>query len=109
MPIAAAPGRLPGLLAHVRRGVVAGDRVLGHEQPDAEHEPEARPSPENPELLIVSVNTNDGRLVLRGTTASTTTTTPTPIMCHQAEIVLSWASRLTLSRFSARCSAMITV
>jgi hypothetical protein len=44
-----------------------------------------------------------------GTTASTTTITATPAMCHQAEIVLSWASRLMLSRFSPMCSAMITV
>jgi hypothetical protein len=33
----------------------------------------------------------------------------TPIMCHQAENVFSLASRFTCSRFSARCSAMITV
>ena len=49
------------------------------------------------------------RLVRSGTTASTTTIDDTPTMCHHAEMVLSWASRLMLSRFSAMCSAMITV
>ena len=57
---------------------------------------------------MVSVNTNATDRCW-GTSASTTTTTATPIMCHHAEIVFSWASRLTLSRFSAMCSAMITV
>ena len=62
----------------------------------------------NPELSIVSVNTNATDWC-SGTIARITTTTATPTMCHQAEIVLSWASRLMLSRFSAMCSAMITV
>src|ERR687897_727233 len=66
------------------------------------------PSPGNPELLIVSVNTNETDWWL-GTTASTTTTTATPIMCHQAEIVFSWASRLMFSRLSAICAAAMIV
>ena len=61
-----------------------------------------------PELLTVSVNTNPTDWC-SGTIARITTMTATPTMCHQAEIVLSWASRLMFSRFIAMCSAMITV
>ena len=66
------------------------------------------PTPVNPESSIVCVNTNATDRCW-GTRASTATTTVTPIMCHHAETVLSWASRLTLSRFSAMCSATTTV
>src|SRR3954452_5418894 len=63
---------------------------------------------ENPELLIVWVNTNAADWWC-GTTASTTTISPTPTMCQYAEIVLSRACRPTPNRFIPRCSAMITV
>ena len=42
MPEGAPRAAFLRLLAHVRRGVVAGERVLGHQQADPEHEPEQR-------------------------------------------------------------------
>ena len=57
-------------------------------------------------MVLVNTNATDW---CRGTTASTATTTTTPTMCHQAETVLSCASRLTFSRFSAMCTATMAV
>ena len=42
IPTAAMREALVGLLGHVRRGVEARDRVLGHQEAEAEHEPEDR-------------------------------------------------------------------
>ena len=52
--------RLVRLLGHVRRGVVARDRVLRHRESDPKTNQNVmllQPVPEKPELLIVSLNT----------------------------------------------------
>jgi hypothetical protein len=68
-----------------------------------------KPWPWNPEKFSVSVKTNESDLWWSGTMIRTPTTTATPAMCHQAEMLLIWARSRGPNVLMSPCSATTTV
>ena len=93
-----AVGRALGLLGQVRRGVVAGDRVLGQDRRDRQHEEAGSRSrdvepPNMPLLLMVLANTSLKLACCSGTRNRIRITAAAPATCHHTEMLLMTASR----------------